>query len=84
ATDVQPDPNAPPPVLYPAAAPALLTGDTHDIDLVIQEKLMTVAYDAKTKAGFVQAVWTFGGTVPGPVIRVKVGDTVRIHLKNPA
>jgi nitrite reductase (NO-forming) len=39
---------------------------------------MTVA------AGFVQKVWTFNGTVPGPVIRVKVGDTVRIHLKNPA
>ena len=34
--------------------------------------------------GFVQQVWTFNGTVPGPVIRVKVGDTVRIHLKNPA
>jgi nitrite reductase (NO-forming) len=32
--------------------------------------------------GFVQNVWTFDGTVPGPVIRVKVGDTVRIHLKN--
>jgi nitrite reductase (NO-forming) len=35
-------------------------------------------------AGFVQAVWTFNGSVPGSVIRVKVGDTVRIHLKNPA
>ena len=34
--------------------------------------------------GFVQRVWSFGGTVPGPVIRVKVGDTIRIHLKNPA
>ena len=33
--------------------------------------------------GFVQHVWTFGGTVPGPVIRVRVGDTIRIHLKNP-
>lgn len=33
--------------------------------------------------GFVQAVWTFGGTVPGPVIRARVGDTIRIHLKNP-
>ncbi len=32
--------------------------------------------------GIVQKVWTFGDTVPGPVIRVKVGDTVRIHLKN--
>ncbi len=34
--------------------------------------------------GFVQAVWTFNGTVPGPVIRVHLGDTIRIHLKNPA
>jgi nitrite reductase (NO-forming) len=34
--------------------------------------------------GFVQAVWTFGGSVPAPTIRVKVGDTIRIHLKNPA
>jgi nitrite reductase (NO-forming) len=78
ATEVQPDPNAPPYALHPAAAPALLEGDVHDIDLVIEEKEMTVA------EGFVQKVWTFGGTVPGPAIRVKVGDTVRIHLKNPA
>jgi nitrite reductase (NO-forming) len=34
--------------------------------------------------GFAQAVWTFGGAVPGPVIRVKVGDTIRVHLQNPA
>ena len=34
--------------------------------------------------GFVLAVWTFGGNVPGPVIRVRVGDTIRVHLKNPA
>jgi nitrite reductase (NO-forming) len=78
ATDVEPDPNAPAYTLYPAEAPARLEGDVHDIDLVIEEKTMTVA------PGFVQAVWTFGGTVPGPVIRVKVGDTIRIHLKNPA
>jgi nitrite reductase (NO-forming) len=78
ATDTQPDANAPAYTLREATAPKALAGTTHDIDLVIQEKLMTVA------KGFVQAVWTFGGTVPGPVIRVKVGDTVRIHLKNPA
>lgn len=84
ATDVVADPNAPLPTLYPAAAPALLPGAVHDIDLVVQEKLMTVAYDGTAKAGFVQAVWTFNGTVPGPVIRVKVGDSIRIHLKNPS
>jgi nitrite reductase (NO-forming) len=78
ALDIQPDPNAPAPVTRDATAPTALDGTVHDIDLVIEEKLMTVA------TGFVVSVWTFGGTVPGPVIRVHVGDTVRIHLKNPA
>lgn len=78
ASDIPPDPNAPAYKLYDAAAPKALEGELHDIDLVIKETPMTVA------KGFVQSVWTFGGTVPGPVIRVKVGDTVRIHLKNPA
>ena len=78
ATDVTADPNAPKYTVHDPKAPALLEGTVHDIDLVIEEKQMTVA------DGFVQAVWTFGGTVPGPVVRAKVGDTIRIHLKNPA
>jgi nitrite reductase (NO-forming) len=77
SSDVVADPDAPDPVTYDATAPRLLAGDTHDIDLVMTEQEMTVA------PGFVQKVWTFGGTVPGPVIRVKVGDTIRVHLKNP-
>ena len=77
-TDVVKDPAAPAYTMHDPKAPALLEGTTHDIDLVIEEKLMTVA------DGFVQAVWTFNGTVPGPVIRAEVGDTIRIHLKNPA
>ena len=77
-TDVPPDPNAPKYVPRDATAPALLPGNIHDIDLVVEEKLMTVA------DGFQQAVWTFNGTVPGPVLRVKLGDTIRIRLKNPA
>ena len=76
-TDVAADPNAPAPVTYDATAPARLEGEVHDIDLVMTEEEKTVA------TGFVQKVWTFNGTVPGPVIRVKVGDTIRIHLKNP-
>ncbi len=77
-TDVAADPNAPAPVVHDPAAPDRLEGEVHDIDLVMTEQEMTVA------PGFVQKVWTFGGTVPGPVIRVKVGDTIRVHLKNPA
>jgi nitrite reductase (NO-forming) len=26
--------------------------------------------------------WTFNDTVPGPMLRVRVGDTVEVHLKN--
>jgi len=72
------DPNAPTYRLSDAVAPAPLPGTVHDVDLVITEGMMTVA------PGYMVNVWTFGGTVPGPVIRVHVGDTVRIHLKNPA
>jgi nitrite reductase (NO-forming) len=70
------DPNAPAYVLRDAAAPAVLPGTVHDIDLPIIETDVTVA------KGFVVHAWTFGGTVPGPVIRVHLGDTVRVHLTN--
>jgi nitrite reductase (NO-forming) len=76
--DIAPDPNAPAYTLYDATAPAALSGTTHDIDLVVEEKDVTVA------PGYVVHAWTFNGTVPGPVIRVRVGDTIRVHLKNPA
>jgi nitrite reductase (NO-forming) len=53
-------------------------GDLIEVELQVEEKLMTVA------EGYQQKVWTFGGTVPGPVLRTHVGDTVRVHLVNPA
>jgi nitrite reductase (NO-forming) len=34
--------------------------------------------DDKTTYNF----WTFNGKVPGPFVRVRVGDTVEVHLKN--
>ncbi len=70
------DPAAPPYVLRDATAPAVLPGTVHDIDFPIIDKDITVA------AGFVVHAWTFGGTVPGPTIRVHLGDTVRVHLTN--
>ena len=70
------DPNAPAYGLRDATAPAVLPGTTHDIDFPIIEKDITVA------TGFVVHAWTFGGTVPGPTIRVHLGDTVHVHLTN--
>jgi nitrite reductase (NO-forming) len=78
STAVAADPSAPPYVLRDPAAPPLMSGNVHDITLTVEEKVMTVA------AGYQQMVWTFNGSVPGPVIRVKVGDKIRVHLKNPA
>jgi len=76
ATNVTADPNAPPPITHDPRAPELLEGELHEIELVMTERQMTVA------TGFAQNVWTFGDTVPGPVIRVKVGDTIRVRLVN--
>ncbi len=76
------DPNAPKYQLRDPTAPKLLPGTVHDIDLYAVEAPMTVA------DGFVQRTYSFSTTpdvpmVPGPVLRVKVGDTVRVHFKNP-
>src|SRR5689334_18684251 len=70
------DPNAPPYVLRDATAPAVMPGTVHDVDFPIIEKDITVA------KGLVVHAWTFGGTVPGPTLRVHLGDTVRVHLTN--
>jgi nitrite reductase (NO-forming) len=72
-----PDPAAPAYTVRDPMAPPVLEGTTHEVELVIEEKLMTVA------EGYQVAVWTFNGSVPGPVIRVHRGDTIRVTLKNP-
>ena len=88
---VEADPDAPPYEYRDPRAPArgegegfTLTaggapdgGDLIDVEMVIEEKQATVA------EGFAQQIWTFNGTMPGPVIRTQVGDTVRVHLVNP-
>ena len=70
------DPNAPKYTLFDATAPKLLEGTVHDVDFPIIDKDMTVA------DGFVVKTWTFGGQVPGPTLRVHLGDTVNVHLTN--
>lgn len=51
----------------------------------------TVSFDLETEElsgkladGTTYMYWTFNGKVPGPFLRVRVGDTVEIHLKNAA
>lgn len=61
---------------YDAALEAPLQGTTHNVDLDVIEKTFEV-----DKGKFMQ-LWTFGGTVPGPVIRVTQGDTIHFTLNN--
>lgn len=44
--------------------------------------LETVELVGKLADGATYKYWTFNGQVPGPFLRVRVGDTVEVHLKN--
>ncbi len=46
------------------------------VNVEAKEYVGTLADDVQYK------FWSFNGTVPGPMIRVREGDTVEIHLKN--
>lgn len=75
------DPNATPgPDFRPAdaALPPAGDGRTHHVTLRAGEQTLPVA------PGVNQRMWTFGGTVPGPTLRGKVGDTFVITLINDA
>ena len=50
----------------------------------IRIDLETVEVTGKLADGTSYNYWTFNGLVPGPFIRVRVGDTVEVHLKNAA
>jgi nitrite reductase (NO-forming) len=69
-------PNAPPHPLYNAQAPAALQGDTVNVTLVAKEALISIA------PGIAYHAWTFNGTVPGPIIRVRQGQTIHFTLDN--
>lgn len=51
--------------------------DTVPVKLTVVEKELVI--DNK---GSTQKMWTYGGTVPGPVVRVKEGDVVDFTLTN--
>jgi nitrite reductase (NO-forming) len=50
----------------------------------VKVDLDTVEVTGKLADGATYRYWTFNQKVPGPFIRVRVGDTVEVHLKNEA
>lgn len=66
----------PPHETYNAHAPAALQGSTVNVTLTVKEVMISIA------PGIAYHAWTFNGTVPGPVIRVRQGQTVHFTLVN--
>ncbi len=50
----------------------------------VRVDLLSVEVEGRLAEATTFGYWTFNGKVPGPFIRVRVGDTVDIHLKNSA
>jgi nitrite reductase (NO-forming) len=50
----------------------------------IRVDLLSVEVEGRLAEGTTFGYWTFNGKVPGPFLRVRVGDTIDIHLKNSA
>jgi len=48
----------------------------------VRVDLATVELEGRLAEGTTFGYWTFNGKVPGPMLRVRVGDTVDVHLKN--
>jgi nitrite reductase (NO-forming) len=49
---------------------------------MVRVDLESVEQQARLADGTSFTFWTFNGTVPGPFVRVRVGDTVEVHMKN--
>ena len=50
---------------------------------VVRVDLETTELVGQLSNGATYTYWTFNSKVPGPFIRVRAGDTVEVHLKNP-
>jgi nitrite reductase (NO-forming) len=83
-------PSGPVVVSNPPTTGADIVRDPTDIPAPIGERepqtvridLETVEIEGQLADGTTYNYWTFNGKVPGPFFRVRVGDTVEVHLKN--
>ncbi len=64
------------PVAYAPNVPVLSNNQTVDVRIDVQHKKITVAEGVSFWA------WTFGDSIPGPVLRVKVGQTIHFKMAN--
>lgn len=60
------------------AIPEDINPDPNILEIELEAQIV----DMEIVEGQITPVWTYGGTLPGPLIRAKVGDTVIVHFKN--
>jgi nitrite reductase (NO-forming) len=77
--DIQPLPDG----LKPLPAPEMALPITRSEPAYVRYDLTTQKATALMADGVAYDYWTFNGTVPGPMLRVREGDTVEIDLHNP-
>ena len=58
--------------------PVDLNPDPNILEINLEAKITNM----EIMPGKITPVWTYGGSLPGPLIRAKVGDRVIIHFKN--
>ena len=64
------------------AAPQVPPPITRDHAVKMVVNLETIEKVGMLSDGVEYTYWTFGGTVPGSFIRVRVGDSIEFHLNN--
>src|SRR6266511_1435689 len=79
---------SPPPDLSPATRAELLVLPnvppriTRRVPAKVVVELETIEKRAPPADGVEYEFWTFNGSVPGPFLWVRVGDSIELHLKN--
>lgn len=62
------------PLAYAPEVPKLQNGDTVDVKFDAKHRVYTVTPEVN------YAAWTFGDSIPGPIIKVRVGQTIRFSM----
>lgn len=58
--------------------PVDINPDPNILEIELEAQLAEIEF----REGFTTPAWTYGGTVPGPFIKAKVGDTIIVHFRN--
>ncbi len=61
---------------FPPPADGLPAGAVREVEIAVEERLIEVGRGAHIEA------WTYNGSVPGPIIRVREGDLLRVQFEN--